>query len=109
MLAAGRAGAQVWALPIAAGRVSLPTLFRRLGALGLLHVVCEGGGELAAALIRARLVDEFWFFVAPRILGGKTALSAVGGPGWPLPSAPELVFTERRRVGRDLLIKARPA
>jgi diaminohydroxyphosphoribosylaminopyrimidine deaminase/5-amino-6-(5-phosphoribosylamino)uracil reductase len=103
------AGAQVWALPIAAGRVSLPTLFRRLGALGLLHVVCEGGGELAAALIRARLVDEFWFFVAPRILGGKTAIGAVGGPGWPLPSAPELVFTERRRVGRDLLIMARPA
>ncbi len=103
------AGAQVWVLPPAGGRVSLPALFRRLGAMGLLHVVCEGGGELAAALIRARLVDEYRFFVAPRILGGKTAPGAAGGPGWPLPSAPELVFIECRRIGRDLMIKARPA
>ncbi len=92
------AGAQVWTLPAAGGRVSLPALLRRLGAMGLLHVVCEGGGELAAALIRARLADEYRFFVALRILGGKTAPGAAGGPGWLLPSAPELAFADCRLV-----------
>lgn len=103
------AGAQVWVLPAARGRVSLPALFRRLGAMGVLHVVCEGGGELAAALIRAGLVDEYRFFIAPRLLGGKTAPGAVGGPGWLLQSAPELVFTDCRQVGRDILLQAHPA
>ncbi len=103
------AGAQVWVLPSAGGRVSLPALLRRLGAMGLLHVVCEGGGEMAAALIRARLVDEYRFFIAPRILGGKDAPGAAGGPGWLLQSAPELAFADCRRLGRDLMIKALPA
>ena len=57
-----RKGARAWKLPLAAGRVSLPALFLRLGKTGVLHVLCEGGGELAYELIRTRLVDECLFF-----------------------------------------------
>ncbi len=102
-------GAQVWILPGTPGRVSLSALMRRLGRLGCLHVLCEGGGDLAAALIRARLVDIFVFYVAPCLVGGQDAVGAVGGRGWPLPQAPKLVFTECRRVGQDIVIKAMPA
>ncbi|MDP2989383.1 MAG: bifunctional diaminohydroxyphosphoribosylaminopyrimidine deaminase/5-amino-6-(5-phosphoribosylamino)uracil reductase RibD [Kiritimatiellota bacterium] len=101
-------GAQVWVLPGSPGRVSLAALMKKLGHLGCLHVLCEGGGELAAALIRAGLVNEFRFFIAPRIIGGGKAPSAIGGAGWPLSAAPKLVFTECRRMGHDILIKARP-
>jgi len=102
------AGAQVWVLPESQEKVSLAALMKKLGGLGCLHVMCEGGGELSASLIRAGLVNEFRFFIAPRIIGGGKTPGAVGGAGWLLPAAPKLIFTECRRMGHDLLIRARP-
>lgn len=101
-------GVRVWVLPEAKGTVALVSLLKKLGRLGCLRVLCEGGGELAASLIRARLVDECQFFIAPKILGGRKAIPAVGGTGWPLEQAPKLSFTECRRIGEDLLITAKP-
>lgn len=101
-------GAQVWVLPAAGGRVSLPALMRRLGALGLLHVLCEGGGELAASLVAGGLVDRYVLFVAPRLMGGG-AVPAIAGAGWPLARAPRLEFVRLARSGADVLIEARPA
>jgi diaminohydroxyphosphoribosylaminopyrimidine deaminase/5-amino-6-(5-phosphoribosylamino)uracil reductase len=101
-------GAQVWILPAKGGGVSLPALIRRLGKIGVLHVLCEGGGEVAEAMIRARQVDAYQLYLAPCILGGKTAVGAVGGVGWRLPGAPRLVFTGCRLLGKDVVIKAKP-
>lgn len=101
-------GAQVWLLPLQRGLVSIPALMNKIGRIGLLHVLCEGGSELAAALIRACVVDEFLFLIAPRLIGGKDALGAVGGNGWPLSAAPKLHFMECRPIGDDILIRARP-
>ncbi|NLB59478.1 MAG: bifunctional diaminohydroxyphosphoribosylaminopyrimidine deaminase/5-amino-6-(5-phosphoribosylamino)uracil reductase RibD [Lentisphaerae bacterium] len=101
-------GAEVWLLPARRYGVALPDLLRRLGRRGLLWVLCEGGGTLAAALIRAGLVDEFRFFLAPRILGGTSAVAAVGGSGWPLARSPRLVFDEIRSCGGDIMLIARP-
>lgn len=102
------AGAQVWVLPSKSGRIQLQELASRLGKIGLLHVLCEGGAELAGELIRSGLVDEFVFFVAPTILGGWRALPAITGRGWPLATAPRLRFEEVSRAGRDILIRAVP-
>jgi len=101
-------GACVWVLPQARGRVSLAQLFRRLGRFGLLHVLCEGGGTLAEELARAGLVDEYLFFVAPRLIGGRDAVPALGGHGWSLARAPQVRILEHVRTGSDLLIRARP-
>ena len=99
-------GATVWVLPAAGGRgVSLAALMRSLHALGVLHVLCEGGSELAASLLKAKLVDEMLLFVAPVVMGG-TGLGAIGGKGWPLAAAPRLRIVETRRVGDDILIRA---
>ncbi len=100
-------GAQVWVLP-GTGAVFLPALMRRLEKNGVLQVLCEGGGEVAAALVRARLVDQYVFHLAPLILGGKSAVGAVGGPGWRLAGAPRLRWTGCRRIGKDIVIMAFP-
>lgn len=96
-------------LPKKDGQVSLPALMKQLAALGVVHVVCEGGGELAASLVRERLVDELWLFIAPKILGGKNAKPVFGGDGWLLKNAPEFQISDFRQVGCDMLIKARRA
>ena len=102
------AGARVWRLPEARGHVSLPSLLRKLGKEGLLHVVCEGGAHLAHGLIAAGLVDECLFFVAPKLVGSSEALPVVCGKGWSLQNARPLRFVEVKRVGEDVLLQAVP-
>jgi diaminohydroxyphosphoribosylaminopyrimidine deaminase/5-amino-6-(5-phosphoribosylamino)uracil reductase len=99
------AGARVMRVRSKAGRVSMRSLMRRMGSDGLLHVLCEGGAQVAEALTREGLVDDFVFFVAPNVLGGA-AVSAVGGAGWSLGREPGLRFTACERVGDDIMLKA---
>lgn len=98
-------GAQVWVLPAAGGGVSLRALMKALHALGVLHVLCEGGAELAGSLIRAKLVDEVILFIAPVVMGGD-GVAAVGGPGWRLDRVPRMKIIETRQVGDDVMIRA---
>ena len=48
-----------------------------LAALGVRHVLVEGGPTLSAAFVSANLVDELWLYQAPLILGaGKPSLAS---------------------------------
>lgn len=62
----------------AAGHVSLNAALALLGARGLTRIFCEGGPNLAAALIAQRLADEIIIFQSPHSLGqaGLPALDA---------------------------------
>ena len=100
-------GARVLRISDRGGRIKLAALLDELGRMGLLHVLCEGGGELAAALIANGLVDEYLFFVSPSILGGGAA-AVVGGPGWRMDNRPHVRFISFEVCGPDLLIRARP-
>jgi diaminohydroxyphosphoribosylaminopyrimidine deaminase/5-amino-6-(5-phosphoribosylamino)uracil reductase len=100
-------GARVWTVPETRGHVSLPQLMRRLGKAGLLHVLCEGGGGLAEALLRSGLVDECLWFIAPKLLGGK-AVPVLGGSGWSLAQAPTMALTDCERGGEDLRLRTVP-
>lgn len=50
---------------------------RRRGARSIL---CEGGATLNAALVRDGQVDELELVIAPQVVGGTSALTAVHGP-----------------------------
>jgi diaminohydroxyphosphoribosylaminopyrimidine deaminase/5-amino-6-(5-phosphoribosylamino)uracil reductase len=51
-----------------------------LAARGITRVLVEGGAELAASLLRQRLVDRLAWFRAPMLLGGdgQAAIAALG-------------------------------
>jgi diaminohydroxyphosphoribosylaminopyrimidine deaminase/5-amino-6-(5-phosphoribosylamino)uracil reductase len=70
-------------------------------------VLVEGGGELAAGLLREDLVDELHWFAAPRLLGGdaRPALGALAIAQ--LADAVALRDPEVRRLGPDLHLRAR--
>ena len=100
-----RAGAQVWRVGARAGKVDVKRLMKRLGAEGVLSVLVEGGGTLAAAVLAAGLVDRVYFFVAPRLIGGADALTPVEGAGVSrLAQAWRIEGLQVRRVGEDLLV-----
>lgn len=52
-----------------AGRVDLARAMKTLAKEGLTTVLVEGGGGLAAALVRARVVDEVHWMLAPKLIG----------------------------------------
>ncbi len=77
----------------------------RLGREDITALLIEGGGELAAAALRAGIVNKVAFFVAPKILGGRGSRPVVGGPDPDrLAEAMALERLHAERVGDDLLI-----
>jgi diaminohydroxyphosphoribosylaminopyrimidine deaminase/5-amino-6-(5-phosphoribosylamino)uracil reductase len=81
---------------------------RALGERGIQSLLVEGGAELAGALVAAGAVDRVAWFVAPVLIGGREAPSALGGAGAPsLALAPRLTAVATERVGDDLLVTGR--
>lgn len=74
------AGARVLFAPQRNGCVDPRAALRLLARAGLTEVLLEGGGALAAAWLRAGVVDEVHWFVSARLLGGdaRPALGALG-------------------------------
>ncbi len=88
------------------GRVSLPALLRELASRGVTSILVEGGEALLGDFFDRGLVDRVAAFIAPKIIGGKRAKSAVGGRGVArLEEACVLLEGRRRSVGGDLLIE----
>jgi diaminohydroxyphosphoribosylaminopyrimidine deaminase / 5-amino-6-(5-phosphoribosylamino)uracil reductase len=48
---------------------------------GLLSVLWECGGELAASAIQAKAIQKLWAFIAPKIVGGSHAPTPIGNLG----------------------------
>ena len=59
----------------------LPAVLEELGKRSLQSVLVEGGATVAGNLIDAGMVDKVTFFLAPVIIGGREAPSAIGGYG----------------------------
>ena len=64
-------GAQVRQVEAEDGRPSIPAVLKALKAAGVESVLIEGGGQVAAAFLRAGAVDRLEWFRAPILLGGE--------------------------------------
>lgn len=75
----------------------------RLAAEGLTRVFCEGGGALAASLLRGGLVDEIVVVTAGKVIGsdGRAGVGALSLTA--LADAPGFRLVEIRRLGDDVL------
>lgn len=69
------------------------------------RLLCEGGGEMNAALLQAGLVDEIFVTVCPFVFGGRTAPTLADGIGAErLADAIELEVKSSRRVGNEMFL-----
>lgn len=86
-----------------AGRLSLPATLEALAERGVNELLVEGGGQVAAALLRADLVDRLVWFRAPKVIGGD-GLPAVADLGLEsLDLAPRFARTAAVPAGDDLV------
>jgi diaminohydroxyphosphoribosylaminopyrimidine deaminase / 5-amino-6-(5-phosphoribosylamino)uracil reductase len=80
----------------------------QLGADGIGSILLEGGPHLAGAFHDAGEVDEIRLFLAPMVLGGRTARDPLEGEGVDaIADAARALTLECERVGPDLLVSAR--
>jgi diaminohydroxyphosphoribosylaminopyrimidine deaminase/5-amino-6-(5-phosphoribosylamino)uracil reductase len=80
----------------------------QLGAMGVAAALLEGGPHLAGAFLDAGEIDEIRLFLAPLLLGGKSARDPLEGMGVErISDALRALTLESKRVGEDLLISAR--
>jgi len=98
-------GAEVILLPERKKRVDLRALMKHLAKMNISSVLCEGGGEISASLLNEGLVDEVLFFVAPRIIGGRTSPTSCDGSGSDIEGSIRLKAIGVKRIGRDILIR----
>ncbi len=89
--------------------VELP-LRRALGGLlrmGICSLLVEGGGETNAVFLEQGLVDELAVFIAPKLIGGRDAVSPFEGRGVArVAKALRLKSWSVEKLGSDILIRA---
>ena len=80
----------------------------QLGSHGVSSILLEGGPHLAGAFLDSGEIDEMRLFLAPMVLGGKSARDPLEGAGAEaIADATAALTLECERVGEDLLISAR--
>ena len=97
------AGAKLIEIPASSAGIDISQALQALGKAGITRLMTEGGGQIAAALLRADLVDRLAWFHAP---------ATMGGDGWPgvqafgiekLTDMPRFKRTGVTQLGPDLL------
>ena len=80
-----------------------------LGRREIQSVLIEGGAGVAGTFLAAGLVDKVSFFIAPMIIGGRDAPSAIGDPGaQTIAEAWRIRDVETIRHGSDLEVTGYP-
>lgn len=94
---------------ILCGDSDLRAVLKELGSRSLQSVLVEGGSTVAGEFVDAGLVNKVTFFIAPKIVGGTEAPSAVGGKGVELMSdALELENVTVTQRGKDIEVTGYP-
>lgn len=87
-------------------KVNLPWLMRELGNRGITSLMIESGSSLSARALNEGIVDKVVFFIAPKILGGKGSIPAIGGDNLrPLNEAIEIKDMKIKKIGRDIMLE----
>jgi len=87
--------------------IPLTTVLLELGRRDVTGLLIEGGAQVNFSALSSLAVDKIIFFLAPRILGGREAVPAVGGAGFPdLDHSLSLNIAAVEQIGADVMIEA---
>ena len=88
-------------------RVDLHFLTGELSRLGIDSVLLEGGSTLNFSALTSGIVDKVFSFISPMLIGGRQALTPVGGLGYnKIDDAVRLKIENVKQIKGDVLIEA---
>jgi diaminohydroxyphosphoribosylaminopyrimidine deaminase/5-amino-6-(5-phosphoribosylamino)uracil reductase len=97
-------GAEILEIPSNNGFIELNELMKELGRRQVMSVLVEGGSILFGSMFDQKLVDKVVAFVAPIIIGGDKAKTAIGGRGVEkVMDAVKLKYLSEERFGDDIM------
>jgi diaminohydroxyphosphoribosylaminopyrimidine deaminase / 5-amino-6-(5-phosphoribosylamino)uracil reductase len=104
-----KTGVSTLVCPVKNELIDLTALMDALGKRSITSLLVEGGATIMGSMIRERLIDKFYFFKAPRILGGNDGFPMASGKGPErMDESIGLRDIEVRRFGDDTLISGYP-
>jgi diaminohydroxyphosphoribosylaminopyrimidine deaminase / 5-amino-6-(5-phosphoribosylamino)uracil reductase len=103
-------GAETIAVPSFKDGLDLRAVLLELGKRDVLGVLVEGGSRVHWSFLSNRMVDKFYFVIAPLILGGKEAVPSVGGAGYEvIADSPRFRIRRSFYSGPDIVLEAYPS
>ncbi len=98
-------GAKVYLVNGKNGKVDIKSMLKLLGELNIQDLLVEGGAMVHGSFWDEGVIDEAFFFIAPIIIGGEKAPSAIVGEGIEfIKEAHKLTIKELKRIKPDILI-----
>ena len=86
-------------------KVGLKLLLAMLKNKGINKLFVEGGGEINWSMLTNGLVDEIMVTVAPKIVGGRDAVTLVEGKGFvKIDKGIKLKFGKIRKIGSEVVL-----
>ena len=99
-------GCEILRLP--RGENFLRSLLEHFASRRWTHVLVEGGRKVFGAFFDAGCIDEVHTFIAPKLIGGESAISVIGGEGLETMSlAEQLESPEIKIIGQDIYVRGR--
>ena len=90
-------------------KADLQAVLTALYAQGITDILVEGGGEVNAAFLQAGLINKYFVYVAPKVLGGRQSITPFTGEDLQsMNDAKQLQFEKVEMIGEDLFITAYP-
>jgi diaminohydroxyphosphoribosylaminopyrimidine deaminase/5-amino-6-(5-phosphoribosylamino)uracil reductase len=88
------------------GKVDLKACLLKLGELGVMSLLVEGGSQINGSFLDEGLIDKIFLFLSPKLIGDPLAPGIFSGEG--VPRLKETVSIENLRVkkmGEDILFE----
>lgn len=102
-------GVSILVCPKKNGRIDLTALMDILMRKSITSLLVEGGATLMGSMIQERLIDKYYLFQAPKIMGGNDGVPMAFGPGPKrIRDCLNLRELRVRKFGTDLLIRGYP-
>jgi diaminohydroxyphosphoribosylaminopyrimidine deaminase/5-amino-6-(5-phosphoribosylamino)uracil reductase len=102
----GNKGVRILTLESKEGRIDLKSCLSKLGEIGMMSLMVEGGNQVNGSFLDERLIDKLLLFLSPRLIGDPEAPGIFGGRGVSkLQEAIPLKEMKARRIGEDVLLE----
>ncbi len=99
-------GVRILSVDSKEGRVDLKPCLSKLGEIGIMSVLVEGGSEVNGSFLDEGLIDKLLLFLSPRLIGDHRAPGIFGGRGVSsLQEAVPLKEMKVKKIGEDVLLE----